>query len=171
MLSLPAILEALRSSGFHDLIGSRATTTLSVAEPLLNAIVSVSLPPGAPVRDLFVYPRAADRVAIRVKMKRPEFLPPINATIAIERQPELPGNATLGLRFTGLAGLLTMAKPLVALVPKLPSGIVLDRDLLTIDLRQLLADRGQDDLLRLVRRIAVHSEEGRMLIELEGAVA
>jgi hypothetical protein len=171
MRSLPAILDSLRSSGFRDLTGSRTATTLTLTEPLLNAIISALLPPGAPVRDLLVRPLAADRLAVRAKLTRPEFLPPVNATVAIERQPELPASPELWLRITGVAGLLAMAGPLLSISPKLPPGIRLDRDLLTVDLRQLLAERGLEDLLRLAHRIAVHSAEGRVTIELDGEVA
>jgi hypothetical protein len=171
MPSLAAIFESLRSAGFRDLAGSRTTTTLTLAEPLLNAIVSALVPSGAPVRHLVVHPLADDHLTIRAKLTRPEFLPPIHATVAIERQPELPANPILRLRVTGFAGLLAMAGPLLRISPHLPSGIRLDGDAVTVDLRQLLADSGQEDLLRLVHRIAVHSSEGRLVIELEGAVA
>jgi hypothetical protein len=169
--ALPPIFEVLRSSGFRDLNGSRVATTLSIAEPLLNAVVSASLPPSGAVRELVVHPLAGDRFSIRAKLARPEFLPPINATVAIARQPELPEHPTLLLRVTGFAGLLAMAGPLLSLAPKLPPGIRLDKDLLTVDLRQLLAERGQEDLLRLLQRIAVHSEESRVLIDVEAAVS
>jgi hypothetical protein len=169
MLSWPAIFEALRSSGFRDLTGSRTITTLSLAEPLLNAIVSAAVSAGGPVRDLVVHPLDDDRLAIRAKLLRPEFLPPINVTVAIERQAELPTNPTLRLRLTGFAGLLAMAGPILSVTPKLPPGIRLDGDVVTIDLRQLLADRGQQDLLGLLRRLAVHSQEGKVVIELEAS--
>lgn len=163
-------LEQLRSTGFRDLSGSQTATTLTIGETLLNAAVAAALSPRAPLRELSVHPQADDRLAIRAKLVRPEFLPPISAIIAIERQPELPGNPTLGLRITGLAGLFALAGPLLSLAPKLPRGLRLDGDLLTVDLRELLVDRGQEDLLGLVQRIAVHSEEGRIRIELDARV-
>ena len=171
MPPLLEMLEALRASGFRDLNGSRVATTLSIGEPLLNAFISVSLPSRAPVRHLSVHPQAGDRIRVRAKLARAEFLPPINATVVIERQPQLPQSPTLGLRLTGLAGLVALAGPLVSLAAKLPRGIRLDGDLLTVDFREALAERGYEDLLRLVQRVVVHSEEGRVLIELEGAVA
>jgi hypothetical protein len=168
---LPEILEALRSSGFGDLSGSRVSTRWSIADPLLNALVVETLPVRGPVRELTVHPLANDRLAIRAKLTRPDFLPPINATLAIERQPDFPHNPTLGLRITGLAGLLALAGPLLSLGSRLPPGLRLDSDLLTVDLRQLLANRREEDLLRLVTRMVVHSEEGRIVIEMDAAVA
>ena len=170
MPSLPELLEALRASGFRDLNGSRVATTLSIGEPLLNAVVAASLPERAPVRSVSVHPHQGDRLDVRAKLTRPEFLPAINVTVAIERQPELPQNPTLGLRITGLAGWLALAGPLLSVASKLPRGVRLDGDLLTVDMRELLAEHRQEDLLRLVQRIVVHAEEGRVLIELEAAV-
>lgn len=170
MPPLPEILEALRASGFHDLSGSRVATTLSIAEPLLNAVISAALPPRAPVRSVSVHPHEGDRIGVRAKLSRPEFLPPINATVVIERQPQLPRDPTLALRITGLAGLLALAGPIFSVVPKLPVGVHLDGDRLTVDLREWLADRGQGDLLGLIQRIVVHSGEGRVLVELEATV-
>ena len=169
-MRLPEILEAMRAGGFRDLHGSRVETILAIGEPLLNALLSTSLPPHAPVRQLSVHPQAGDRLAVRVKLSRPEFLPPINATIAIERQPELPHDPTLRLRITGLAGVLAMAGPLLSLAPKLPPGVRLAADLLTVDLQGVLAEHGYADLLRLARRFAVHSEEGRLVLQIEAAV-
>lgn len=171
MPSVPEILETLRASDFRDLGGSRVATTISLGEPLLNAVVSASLPQDAPVRSLSVHPDHGDQLEIRAKLTRPAFLPPIHATVAIERQPDLPQNPTLGLRITGLAGLLARVGPLVSVTPKLPPGLSLDADVLTVDLRQLLAERGQEDWLRLVQRVVVHSEKGRVVIELEAAVS
>ena len=169
MNGIREILETLRSSGFRDLNGSRAATTLSVAEPLLNAIVSASLPRDSPVRAVSVHPNDGDRLAIRAKLARPAFLPPINITVVIERQPELPDNPILNLRITGFAGLLALAGPVASLASKLPRGVRLDADLVSVDLRALLAGQGYEDLLQLVRRIGVHSREGRVLIEIEAA--
>lgn len=171
MPAFPEILEALRTSGFRDLNGSRAGTKLSIGEPLLNAIISASLPPRAAVRSVSVHPQDGDRVAVRAKLTRPEFLPPINATVVIERQPQLPHDPILALRITGLAGLLALAGPVFSVVPKLPGGFRLAGDLLTVDVRELLAERGHEDLFGLMQRIAVHSEEGRILLELEATVA
>ena len=161
------IFEVLRSAGFRDLGGSHAWTRVSIREPLLNAVLAAAVPPGGAVREISVHPRAADHLAVRARLARPEFLPPINATVAIERQPDLPQNPTIGLRITGLAGLLARAGPLVSLAPALPRGLRLDGDRLTVDLRELLAERGQEDLLGLVKRVSIHSEEGRVVLELE----
>jgi hypothetical protein len=165
------ILDALRASGFRDLNGSRVATTLSIGEPLLNAFIAAALPAGGAVRAVSVHPHAADRIGVRAKLSRPEFLPPINATVVIERQPQLPRDPTLAFRITGLAGLLALAGPVLSLVPKMPGGFRLDGDLLTIDLRELLAERRQEDLLGLAQRIVVHSEEGRIRLELDANVS
>ena len=171
MPSLREILDTLRASEFRDLSGSRVATTLLLGEPLLNAVVAASLPQDAPVHTLSVHPHDGDQLGIRAKLTRPAFLPPIHASVAIECQPDLPQNPTLGLRITGFAGLLARVGPLLSVMPKLPAGLRLDGDVLTVDLRQLLAERAQEEWLRLVHRVVVHSENGRIVIELEAAVS
>ena len=168
---LSRILESLRASGFRDLAGARVSATIPIGERLLNALVAASLPKSGAVRDATLHPAGQGRIAVRVKLARPDFLPPISATLSIERQPELPQAPFLVFRVTGLPGLLAMAGPLLPIASMLPPGVRLDGDLLTLDLAALLAARGQRELLGYLDRLAVTSEPGRLVIAIEAKVA
>ena len=168
---LSRVLERLRASRFRDLAGARVTASLPVAEALLNDIIAGSLPAGGAVRAATVHPQEQNRLAVRVKLSRPEFLPPLSATLVIERQPVLPLAPHLTFRVTGLPGLLTLAGPFLSVGAMLPRGVRLDGDLLTVDLAALLAQHGAAELLAHLERLQVRSEAGRLVLEFDAGVA
>lgn len=163
----PPILERLRASGFRDLAGARITAGVPLSESLLNETIAALLPRGGAVRAATVHPQDQNRLTVRVKLARPEFLPPISVTLAIDRQPALPHTPELVLRVLGLPGLLTLAGPFFSIGSMLPPGVRLEGDVLTVNLAALLAQHGADDLLALVERLQVRAEAGRLTIDLD----
>jgi hypothetical protein len=164
------IFEGLRRSGFRELAGARVTATIPIGERLLNETIATLLPQTGAIREASVHPRADNRLGVRVKLTRPEFLPPITATVVIDRQPELPHLPSIAFRVTGIAGLLTLAGPLFSLGSMLPPGVRLDGDLLTVDLAAFLAQRGQKEWLDYVERLRVTSEPGRLVVNADARV-
>jgi len=167
---LARILEELQGSGFRDIAGAQVSAVIPLGERLLNELIAASLPRSGAVREASVHPQPDNRLGIRVKLARPEFLPPVSATLVIERQPDLPASPLLGLRVTGLPGLLALAGPLVSIGRMLPPGVRLEGDHVTLDLAELLAQRGQADLLRFLSRLRVTSEAGRLVLQIEARV-
>lgn len=167
---LARVLDRLRASGFRDLAGARVTASLPVSEPLLNDIVAGLLPRAGPVRRVTLQPQEHDRVAVRVKLTKPGFLPPLSATLAIERQPVLPQAPQLVLRVLGLPGLLRLAGPFLSVGTLLPPGIDLQGDLLIVDLAALLAQHGAGDLLGYVERLELRSAPGRLIVDVASGV-
>jgi hypothetical protein len=166
---LTQLVERLRSAGFRDVAGTRIAARIPVAEPLLNELIAALLPAGGAIRQLTLHPQPHDRLALRVKLARPEVLPPIAATLAIERQPELPYKPALALRLGGLPGLMVLAGPSL-LGSMLPPGMRLENGLLTIDLEALLARHGHSDLLAYFDRLRINSEAGRLVVEVDAKV-
>jgi hypothetical protein len=166
---LPQLLDRLRASGFRDLGGTRIAARVPIAESLLNEMIARFLPESGAIKQLTLHPQPNDRVALRVKLARPEVLPPITATLVIERQPDLPYKPSLALRLSGLPSLLTIAGPSL-LGSLLPAGIRLDSGLLTIDLDVLLAKHGQAELLAYFDRLRVNTEAGRLVLEVDAKV-
>ena len=167
---LSRVLERLRASGFRDLAGARLTATIPVSESLLNDIVHAALPRGGAVRAVTVQPQDQNRHAVRVKLSRPDFLPPLSATLAIERQPELPRAPQIVCRVLGLPGLLTLAGPFLSIGTLLPPGVRLDGDLLTVDLAAMLAQQGAGDLLAHLERVQLRSDRGRLVLQVDAGV-
>lgn len=167
---LAELVDKLRASRFRDVSGLSVTATVPLSERLLNDLIAASLRQGGAVREASVHPQPQNRLNVRVKLMRAEFLPAMSATLLIEQQPELPHRPLLVFRVTGLPGLLALAGPLVSLQSRLPPGVRLDGDLLALDLRELAARYGQGEFFGYVRRLRLNSEAGRLLIECEAGV-
>jgi hypothetical protein len=63
-----------------------------------------------------------------------------------------------------------MAGPFMGGALHLPPGIRLEDDLVFVDLRALLAERGQAALLNYVRRLSVTTDEGAVILQVDATV-
>jgi hypothetical protein len=162
---LLAILEQLRASRFAEIQGTRASLSIPVSERLLNELIATMVPPTAPVRDLYVRPQAANRLSVKARASRLEFLPPVTISLQIEQQPQLP-DTPLVVRILSLPGLLSMASSLLS-PSSLPPGIRLDRDRVLVDVRQLLEVKGFAEVVPLIESLQVTSEEGRLRVDVQ----
>lgn len=155
------ILEQLRASRFAELQGARVSASIPIPERLLNELVTASLPPGAPVRDVSVHPKAGNRLGVRAKLARADFLPPITLTVEIEQQPQLP-DTPLVLRILSLPGLMSLAGAAVSFTSVLPPGVRMENQRLFVDLRVLLQRHGYDELVALIDGLRLTTEEGKL---------
>ena len=159
-------LERLRAAKFADLRGTHVTATIPIATPLLNELIAAALPRNAPVRDVSVQPQTGNRITVRARLGKAEFLPPFTINLAIERQPQLPAEP-LVLRLLSLPGLMALAGSAFSSSASLPPGIRLDGDRVLVDVRVLLARAGFEDLLPLIQTIIVTTDEGRLILAAE----
>jgi hypothetical protein len=162
---LPKILEKLRASRFAEIKGARASFSIPVSEQLLNELITAAMPSTAPLRDLHVRPQADNRLVVRARAARLDFLPPMNISLQIEQQPQLP-DTPLVVRILSLPGLLSVAGSLMS-PNSLPPGIRLDRERVLVDVRQLLESKGFGEIVPLIERLQVSSEEGRLLLDVD----
>jgi hypothetical protein len=163
----PRLLELFnrqQASGFPGLAGSDARATIRIAAPLLNDAVTTALAAKPAVRDVSVQPRASNRFDVRLTLARPAFLPSLNLTLVIERQPELPADPVLGMRITGAGGMMRLAAPAITSFGLLPPGVQLDGDHLMVNLRTLLQQHGQAALLDYAEQMQVMTEEGALIL-------
>jgi hypothetical protein len=163
---LVRILEQVRASRFADLTGARVSASIPVSERLLNELVGSLMPPSGPLRDVTIHPQAGDRFSVRARLARVDFLPPINLTVAIERQPELP-DTPLVLRLGSFPGLVAMIGAAFPIASKLPPGIRMDKDRVLVDLKTLAEREGYADLLPLIEKIRLKTDEGRLIVEVD----
>ena len=158
------ILSRQREAGFPGLSGSSIAATIRLSEPLLNELLVRVLPPGGPLRNVTLHPHDGNKLGVRVTLARPSFLPPMTVSLLIERQPRLPADPVLVLELTGAAGVLRLATPAITNLNLLPHGIRFDGGRLFVDVRRLLLEHGQADLLEHVTDLKVSSEEGALLV-------
>jgi len=159
------LLEQLRASRFAELKGARLTAILPVSERLLNDLIAGSLPPSAAVRELTVHPQDSNRLAVRVKLAKPDFLPPMKLTLEIEQQPEPPEGVVV-LRVVSMPGLMPFASAAVSTFAALPAGVRFEGERLFVGLRTLLERRGLGEVLTYLESVRITSQEGRLLLDL-----
>jgi hypothetical protein len=156
------LLRDLESSSFRDLAGARLAATVPVSRTLVNRFVAELLRgTTAPVREVDVQPHGGDRFDVVVTMTWP-FVPPLRIAFVIERQPAFPASPQLVLRWSLLGAVGALAS---RFVERLPRGMRLDGDRLTLDLAELAASRGHGHLLPLVSGFELHTAEGRVLFD------
>ena len=163
----PRLLELFnrqRSAGFSGLSGSSARATIRVAAPLLNETVTTALAAVPAVRDVTVQPRASNRFDVRLTLAKPAFLPSLNLTLVIERQPELPADPVLVMRITGAGGMMRLAAPAITSFGLLPPGVRLQGDYVHVDLRTLLQQHGQLQLLDYAEQLQIMTEEAALIV-------
>jgi hypothetical protein len=155
------ILRQMATTRFRDLAGARLTADMPVSERLVNELLAVTLPPGAPVRTVTIHPEAQDRLTVRIVPKMP-LLPPFALKLAIEGQPRLPVSPVLVLRMVTLGGLFGLASG--AVTGMLPPGVRLEGERILVDLRSIAATRGFADLFDYLNDVQVHSDDGRLIV-------
>ena len=170
MLALQAILQRW---GIHpgDIAGTSLSGEIPLSESLINRQIAQQLDRHAHIASVVVTLQGGDEALVRVE-PRMRFIPTVPVVVRIERQPDLPHDPTLRLRWTmpsaGPLGLIAGA--IAGYLKKLPEWVQIDRDLITIDLRAFLRDRGLEEALGLVRRAAVHTRPGTLIVTFDAAV-
>jgi hypothetical protein len=170
-MPLLPILERVIASAFRDVAGARVTADVPISDVLVNDILRDALAGSSgPVREASVTVLPGNRADVRVRLARFSFVP-VNLTVTIERQPEMPTSPVVILRWTSaLPGLSMLAGRATSFLSALPPGIRMDGDLVFLDVRTLLAQRGLDGLMPLLERLRVTTDEGRILLHLVLAV-
>jgi hypothetical protein len=163
---LSALLFRLQETRFADLAGSEAYTVIRIGEALLNHAAATFAASSSAIRDITIHPRAANLIDVHLKLAK-AFLPAINLTLEIERQPQLPDHPELVLRLSGAGGLVRLAAPMIGSSGALPPGIRLDGDRLLVDVRHLLQGQGRADLLDFAEQLQVMSEDGRLVLAVQ----
>lgn len=158
-----------QTSGFEDLRGAEASVTLPVSEKLLNELVAEWLPRSGSVRELEVHPKPDNRFAVRARLGAVSFLPPVNMTVVIDRQAELPASPVLVLRLE-MGGLLSLAGPALRFLDALPPGIRIDNDRVYLDLATLLETRGLSQVMEHLEQLHVNTAEGTVILSVRARI-
>ncbi|MDQ3419781.1 MAG: hypothetical protein M3541_13555 [Acidobacteriota bacterium] len=162
------ILTTLQSNEFRDITGARMVADVPVSARLINEVVAAAIPPNVPVREVVIRPEANDQFSVRI-MPRATFLPALTLRLAIERQPDFPSFPVLVMRMKTMGGLFGFASAALPIATMLPPGVRLEGERILVDLAALAAQRGFAGHLQYVRRLAIHSEDGRMIVHVEAA--
>ena len=163
MIDLEELISSQQRAGFADLAGARVAAFLPISDRLLNEIIARELPPDAPVSDVSLESLAGNRIAVRARLTRATILPAFKLTLTIVEQPSLPHDPVLVMRI-GSGGLMSLAGAALKFFDALPAGIKADGDRLLVDIRELLAQRGNDWLLPYLVDFQVATTAGAVLV-------
>jgi hypothetical protein len=149
-----------------DLAGTRITADVALSDGLLNQIIADALRPEGLLREVTVRTDPA-KARVSVKLTKPSFLPAMTVTLTVDRQPELPASPVLVLRVSMPPGVAAMLGAGMNVMQALPAGLRLDGDLLSIDVRTMLNERGYGWLSPYLRALNVALDAGRLIVSIE----
>ena len=169
------MLERLREVlGFdvRELAGGHVAGEIPLTADLINRVIAGRLSASrAPISSVTIEPGEDGAFSARVRLSVP-LVPPFTIQAALAEQPRFPDSPVLVLRWSvaGLGPFGTLAGAAVALLGKLPPGIRVDGDRVSIDLADVLRAQGGEDVLPLLRELRVSTGEGRVVVRFDARV-
>lgn len=168
------VLDALfRRWGINpgDIAGTSLAGEIPIGEALINRLIAKRLERHAHIASVVVTMRDGDEALVRVE-PRARLIPTVPIVVRIDRQPDLPRDPTLRLRWSIPAAgpLALVAGTIAGYLNALPEGIQVDRDVMVVDLRVPLRARGLEEVLEVVRRAAIHTRPGALVVQLEAGL-
>lgn len=161
--SLLELLQRELRQGLPSFTGAEAYTLLPIADAFLNEVIARSMPPDGAVREVTLRAEDGDRIAVKVTLARPSFLPPIPVTLLIHEQPQLPDRPVLALKLSLARAVMGIAMRALQAVP-LPPGISVQGEQINVDVKRMLAEHGLTDILRYLTELRVHTRAGAVVV-------
>jgi hypothetical protein len=158
------LLEQQRA-GFKDVAGASASVVLPISDQLLTQLASERVP-SKWITDLEVHAVPGDQFVVRARLPQLSFLPSVRVRVFVHRQPQFPASPVLVLQLVP-EGIAALGAPFLPLVARLPPGISLEGELMTIDLPVLLGASAAARGLDFLTSLRVRTETGRTLIEID----
>jgi hypothetical protein len=154
-----------------DISGASLAGEIPIGEALINRLIAKRLERHTHIASVVVTIRDGDEALVRVE-PRARLIPSVPIVVRIDRQPDLPRDPTLRLRWSIPAAgpLALVAGTIAGYLKALPEGIQVDGDVVVVDLRVLLRARGLEEVLELVRRAAIHTRPGALIVQLEAGL-
>ena len=151
-----------------DVAGASVSGEIPIRDSLINRLIASRLAGHPHIAGVDLAAQDGDVIVARIQ-PRLRMLPSLTVTARIERQPELPDNPILWLRWSvpAVGPLALAAGPIMNYLKATPPGIRVERDTLAIDIRELLRTRGLEHALTLVRRAAVHTRVGVVVVQFD----
>jgi hypothetical protein len=165
-----ARIRRLLGPRLEELAGAHVRGEIPVTELVLNTLIAERLRSSpSPVETAEVQVRPEGELFVRVRLRRPSFIPPVMVGLRIEQQPDLPRSAVLGLRWwlPGMGALAAFAGPVISLLRAGPPGIAVEGERVLVDLRQILHAQGFGEAMDLLRSLRVGTREGAVVCAFE----
>jgi hypothetical protein len=161
-------LRPLFGDQLQELAGTVVTGELPVTTAVVNRLIAQKLArANAPVTSAQIETRPGDAFTVHLRPRAP--IPLLKVEVSIDRQPQLPDDPRLGMRWTlrGLGPLAMLAGPVISYFKRLPAGISIDGDRIWIDLHALLRSQGYGEAVPFLTGVHVATAERRFVIRFE----
>jgi hypothetical protein len=166
--SLDTILQRFGVTG-PELSGAALSGEIPLSNTVVNRFIAAQLARrNGHVSSVRLRARNGDEFEALI-LPKARFVPPIRIVARVERQPDLPGDPVLRLRWSmpGMGALALFAAPAFALFNALPPGVRADGDRIAIDVRELLVSRGLGELAGYLRGLRVHTREDAFIVRFD----
>jgi hypothetical protein len=164
---LQQLLDDARAGRVPDVAGTRVSADLALSDRLVTRAAAGHLAGGKrPVREIRVRSERG-RGRVDVKLAGFRFLPALGVTLEVDRQPEMPADPVLVLKWSMLGAAGVFAGALAGFFNILPPGFRLAGDRLFIDLAVLLRLQGHGAALPWIHAVALSFEEGRIILHVD----
>ena len=152
-----------------DLSGAALSGEIPLTDAVVNRFIAAQLARRtAPIASVEVSAQDGDAFGA-VVVANARFVPPIRILAHVERQPELPHDPVLWLRWSlpGMNALAMFAAPALSFFKALPAGVRMDGERIGIDVREILVSRGIGELAGYLRGLRVHTRPGRFIVQFD----
>lgn len=169
----PTIADRVRQAlgiDFEELAGGSFAGEIPLTDAFVNRLIAQQLAASqGPVTTAQVDAHDGDNLTMQLSMRAPRMMPSVRIAARIEQQPQFPGPAVLGLRWSvpGLGPLALFAAPALAYFKALPPFIRAEGDRISVDIAELLRTRGLGDVVRYVTGLQVHTRTGMFVVRFE----
>ena len=161
-------LRPLFGEQLQELAGAVASGEIPVTTSVVNRLIAQKLAAAnAPVVSAEIDTTLGTAFTVHLRPKGP--LPLLKVDVIIDRQPQLPTDPRLGMRWTvrGVGPLALLAGPFISRFTSLPPGITIDRDYVWVDLHTLLRAQGFGEVVPLLTGVRVLTAERGFVVQFE----
>ena len=160
----------LLGTNFEQLAGGHVSGELPLTDAVVNRVIADKLGGSSgPVTAVHVHAQDGDTLHVDLALQGVPMISSVPITARIDQQPVLPHSPVLGLTWSlaGLGALARIAAPFVARVKTLPHGIRIEGDRVLVNVADILRAQGQEEALRYVTGLQVHTRDGQIRVQFE----
>ena len=157
-----------------ELNGTAFSAEIPLPAAVINRFLTQKLAATqGPIANALVEPRGDQRIDITLALRGQRLLPTLRIAARIEQQPQFPHPAILGLRWSlpGMGPLGLFAGPALSFFKKLPPGIQVEADRLSVDLGELLRTQGLGELIDYVTALEILTRDGGFILRVAARIA
>jgi hypothetical protein len=162
-------VRSLLGIELEELAGAAVSAEIPLTNAVVNRVIAARLAEGeVPISAAQVEALDGNALSVRV-VPSVRVIPTVRIDAQIEQQPQLPDHPVFRLRWTipGLGPLARLAARFLTNLSSLPRGIHIEPETVTVNLREMLVERGLGDVLQYVRSLRIETRSGVFVVKFE----